>query len=63
MPPGQAVLESALSRRPGVLEVTANWATQTAAVRYDPTTTDEASLARWIDDAGCRCTGVPVPIT
>ena len=60
-PSGQAVLEAALSRRPGVLEVTANWATQTAAVRYDPTATDEASLARWIDDTGCQCTGEPVP--
>ena len=60
-PSGHAVLESALSRRPGVLEVTANWATQTVVVRYDPTATDETSLGRWVDDTGCLCTGEPVP--
>ena len=60
-PSGQAVLESALGRRPGVLEVTANWATQTAAVRYDPAATDPDALSRWIENAGCRCTGEPLP--
>jgi len=35
-PSGQAVLESALGRRPGVVQVTTNWATQTAAIRFDP---------------------------
>jgi Cu2+-exporting ATPase len=56
-PSGQAVLESALGRRPGVLEVSANWATQTAAVRYDPEATDPDVLSEWIEHAGCRCTG------
>jgi P-type Cu2+ transporter len=60
-PSGQAVLESALVRRPGVLEVSANWATQTAAVRYDPEATDPDALSRWIEHAGCRCTGEALP--
>jgi Cu2+-exporting ATPase len=60
-PSGQAVLESALGRRPGVLEVSANWATQTAAVRYNPETTDPAELSRWIEHAGCQCTGESLP--
>jgi Cu2+-exporting ATPase len=60
-PSGQSVLESALGRRPGVLEVSANWATQTTAVRYDPEATDPDALSQWIEQAGCRCTGEPLP--
>jgi Cu2+-exporting ATPase len=60
-PSGQAVLDSAVRRRPGVLEVSANWATQTATVRYDPEATDPDALARWIEHAGCRCTGESLP--
>lgn len=54
---GQAVLASTLRRRAGVGRITANWATESVSVSFDPGVTDAQDLARWIDDADCQCTG------
>src|SRR5688572_588172 len=57
----KAVVESVLSRRPGVLEIEANPVAQTATVTYDPATTSIADLSGWIRDCGYHCAGRSVP--
>lgn len=57
----KAVVEAALSRRPGVRAVEANPVAQTATVTYDPAVTTLESLTGWIRDCGCHCAGRSVP--
>ena len=57
----QAVVESALSRRPGVLAVDANPVAQTATVTFDPATTTVDDLRRWVEECGYHCAGRSVP--
>src|ERR1700681_3190656 len=57
----KSVLERVLSRRPGVLEVAANPASQTANVTYDPKKTSVAELQRWVEECGYHCAGQSVP--
>lgn len=45
-------VERILARQPGVLEVYANPATETAYVKYDPTLTDEERLAAVVKNVG-----------
>jgi Cu2+-exporting ATPase len=55
------VVEKALLRRPGVLEVDANAASQTATVSYDASVTSVAELSRWVEECGYHCAGRSVP--
>ena len=57
----KAVVEAAIGRRPGVIEVEANPVAQNAAVIYDPTETSVAELSRWINECGMHCEGQSVP--
>jgi Cu2+-exporting ATPase len=57
----KAVVESVLSRQPGVLSVEANPVAQTATVAFDPALTSIADLARWVRDCGYHCSGRSVP--
>jgi P-type Cu2+ transporter len=57
----KAVVESALSRRPGVVGVDVNPVAQTATVTYDPAVTSIAKLAEWVRECGYRCEGCCVP--
>jgi Cu2+-exporting ATPase len=54
-------IERRLSSRSGVLHVSANALNQTATVHYDPTTTTQADLQRWIRECGYHCAGRSVP--
>ena len=56
-----AVIDTVLSRRPGVLGVVANAVTGTATVTYDPAVTSVAGLAGWVRDCGFHCAGGSVP--
>ena len=58
----EAVVEQALGRRPGVLEVSANTLNQTALVTYDPSKTSVDQLSSWIRDCGYHCAGQSVPL-
>ena len=55
------VVEAVLGRRPGVLDVEANAAAQTATVSFDPSMTSVAELRRWVEDCGYHCAGRSVP--
>ena len=57
----KAVVERALSRRPGVLKVDANPVAQTATVSFDPTTTSIADLRSFVEECGFHCAGQSVP--
>jgi P-type Cu2+ transporter len=57
----KAVVEARLSRRPGVLTVTANPVSQTATVTYDPSRTSVPILADFVRDCGYHCAGRAVP--
>jgi Cu2+-exporting ATPase len=57
----KAVLERVLGRRPGVLGVSANPASQTANVTFDPQKTSVGELQRWIEECGYHCAGQSVP--
>ena len=57
----KSVVESVLSRRPGVVSVEANPVAQTANVAFDPDQTSVAGLAAWIRDCGYHCGGRSVP--
>ena len=57
----QAIVERALSRRPGVLAVEANPVAQTATVTYDAAATSVDELSRWVEDCGYHCAGRSVP--
>jgi P-type Cu2+ transporter len=55
------VVEKALGSRPGVIEVEANPAAQTATVTYDPQLTSVEELRRWVEESGFECAGCNVP--
>jgi len=55
------IVERALIRRPGVLAVAANAASQNATVSYDPTMTTVVELQAWVRDCGFHCAGQVVP--
>jgi P-type Cu2+ transporter len=55
------VVESALSRLPGVLAVDANPAAQTATVTFDPDRSSVAELRRAAEGAGYECAGCSMP--
>jgi Cu2+-exporting ATPase len=57
----KAVVESALSRRPGVLSVDVNPVAQTATVIFDPDVTSIAEIAAWVHECGFQCAGCCVP--
>ncbi|KAB2854091.1 MAG: hypothetical protein F9K43_30245, partial [Bauldia sp.] len=57
----KAVVEAAIGRRPGVLEVEANPVSQTATVTFDPAGTSLADLRRWVTECGYHCAGQSVP--
>ena len=57
----KAVVEATLRRQPGVVSVEANPVSQTANVSYDPETTSQAQLRRWILECGYHCAGQSVP--
>jgi P-type Cu2+ transporter len=57
----KAVVESAIARRPGVVEVEANPVSQTATVTYDPAETSLEDLRDWVEDCGYHCAGQSVP--
>jgi Cu2+-exporting ATPase len=57
----EAVVEAVLARRPGVKEVEANPAAQTATVVFDPTETSVEELRRWVTECGYHCAGQSVP--
>jgi Cu2+-exporting ATPase len=57
----KAVLERVLGRRPGVLAVSANPASQTANVTFDAEKTSVAELRRWVEECGYHCAGQSVP--
>jgi Cu2+-exporting ATPase len=55
------VVEEALSRRPGVLEVAANPVAQTATITYDPALTSIEQLREVVERCGFHCAGRSVP--
>ena len=57
----KAVVEGALGRRPGVLEVEANPVAQTATVMFDPAVTSVVVLRGWVQECGYHCAGRSVP--
>lgn len=57
----QDVVERALARRPGVVDVAANAVSQTALVTYDPSVTSMTQLVGWVRDCGYHCSGRSVP--
>ena len=57
----KAVVETVLSRRPGVQRVEANPVSQTATVTFDPGVTSVRELARWVKECGYHCAGQSVP--
>ena len=57
----KAVLERVLSRRPGVLGVAANPASQTTNVTFEPEKTSVAELRRCVEECGYQCAGQSVP--
>ncbi|NQU37551.1 MAG: heavy metal translocating P-type ATPase, partial [Actinobacteria bacterium] len=60
-PSGQGVVESALRTRAGVIDVVANWTSQSATVVFDPLLTDTDEMATWVTECGCGCTGESLP--
>jgi len=57
----KAVVERALGRRPGVVEVEANPVAQTATVTFDPAATSVPELSHWVEECGYHCAGRSVP--
>ena len=57
----KAVVESALSHRPGVVAVEANPVAQTANVSFDPEQTSVEELRGWVEECGMHCAGQSVP--
>jgi Cu2+-exporting ATPase len=55
------LVESVLSRRPGVVEVEANPVAQSATVVYDPNRTTVMDLRNWVEECGLHCAGQSVP--
>ena len=57
----KAVVEAAIGRRPGVLEVEANPVSQTATVTFDSAATSLEDLRDWVIECGYHCAGQSVP--
>src|SRR5688572_16244492 len=57
----KAVVEEVLGRRPGVIEVEANAAAQTATVSFEPDRTEVEELRRWVEECGLHCEGKSTP--
>src|SRR5207248_11702743 len=57
-----AVVERAIGRQPGVVEVQVNPSAQTATVTYDPARTSAVALQRWVEECGYHCAGQSVPL-
>ena len=57
----KAVVEAAIGRRPGVIEVEANPVSQTATVTYDASETSLEDLRGWVEECGYHCAGQSVP--
>jgi len=57
----KAVVESAISRLPGVAKVEANPVAQTATVTYDPGLVSLGELRRCVEACGFECAGCSVP--
>jgi Cu2+-exporting ATPase len=57
----QAVVESLLRQRPGVLALEANPVAQTASVRFDPAVTSVEALREWVEECGFHCAGRSAP--
>ena len=57
----KAVVESAISRLPGVADVEANPVAQTATVTYDPDVVSLGELRRCAEACGFECAGCSVP--
>jgi P-type Cu2+ transporter len=57
----KAVVERVLEGRPGVIDVEANPAAQTATVTYDAGETTLEDLRRWVEECGYHCAGRSVP--
>ena len=57
----KGVVERVLGGRPGVIDVEANPAAQTATVTYDPEQASLEDLARWVEECGYHCAGRSVP--
>jgi Cu2+-exporting ATPase len=57
----KTVVEAALGRRPGVLQVEANAVAQTATVTYDVGRASVAALRQWVQECGYHCAGQSVP--
>src|SRR2546428_13196637 len=55
------VVEKALRSRPGVIDVDANPAAQTATVAYDPKLASVEQLRHFVSDCGFECAGCNVP--
>src|SRR5207249_11102857 len=56
------VVEHAIGRQPGVVEVLANPNAQTATVTYEPARTSVTALRRWVEECGYHCAGQSVPL-
>jgi len=57
----KGVVESAISRLPGVAEAEANPVAQTATVTYDPGVVSVGELRRCVEACGFECAGCSVP--
>jgi Cu2+-exporting ATPase len=57
----KAVVEAAIGRRPGVIDVEANPVSQTANVTYVPGEASLEDLRRWVIECGYHCAGQSVP--
>ena len=56
-----AIVERALGKRPGVIQVEANPVSQTANVTFDSSKTSVAELRQWVEACGFHCAGQSVP--
>jgi len=55
------VVEAALGRRPGVIDVVANPTAQNATVTFDPSAATVEDLQSWVQECGYHCAGLSVP--
>ncbi len=55
------VVEAALGRRPGVIDVVANPTAQNATVTFDPSAATVEDLRSWVQECGYHCAGLSVP--
>jgi len=57
----KAVVEGAIGRRRGVIDVEANPVAQAATITYDPAETSVEELTHWVNECGMHCEGQSVP--